>query len=109
MKSMLESTLCAYIPSFCRVLGTCNTVTITIKSRKIAKLQTTMFINKLIIYCNSVICNFELYQYMYKSLILNQRNIFDLIHGMTVIFSDDDFTTTAHSEAAYLAWIRALC
>ena len=25
------------------------------------------------------------------------------------IFSDDDFTTTAHSEAAYLAWKRALC
>lgn len=46
---------------------------------------------------------------MYKSLKLNQRNIFDLIPGMTVIFSDDDFTTTAHSEAAYLAWIRALC
>ena len=32
-----------------------------------------------------------------------------LIPGMTVIFSDDDFTTTAHSEAAYLACIRALC
>ena len=32
-----------------------------------------------------------------------------LIPGMTVIFSDDDFTTTAHSEAAYLAWIHALC
>ena len=46
---------------------------------------------------------------MYKSLKLNQRNIFDLIPGMTVIFSDDDFTTTAHSEAAYLAWIRAMC
>ena len=45
---------------------------------------------------------------MYKSLKLNQRNIFDLIPGMTVIFSDDDFTKTAHSEAAYLAWIRAL-
>ena len=46
---------------------------------------------------------------MYNSLKLNQRNIFDLIPGMTVIFSDDDFTTTAHShsEAAYLAWIRA--
>ena len=40
---------------------------------------------------------------MYKSLKLIQRNIFDLIPGMTVIFSDDDFTTTAHSEAAYLA------
>ena len=54
---------------------------------------------------------------MYKSLKLNQRNIFDLIPGMTVILSDDDFTTlsdddfttTAQSEAAYLAWIRALC
>ena len=46
---------------------------------------------------------------MYKSLKLNQRNIFDLIPGMKVIFSDDDFTTTAHSEGAYLAWIRALC
>ena len=45
---------------------------------------------------------------MYKSLKLNQRNIFDLIPGMTVIFSDNDFTTTVHSEAAYLAWIRAL-
>ena len=45
----------------------------------------------------------------YKSLKLNQRNIFDLIPDMTVIFSDDDFTTTAHSEAAYLAWIRVLC
>ena len=40
---------------------------------------------------------------MYKSLKLNQRDIFDLIPGMTVIFSDDDFTMTAHSEAAYLA------
>ena len=37
---------------------------------------------------------------MYKSLKLKQRNIFDLIPGMTVIFADDDFTTTAHSEAA---------
>ena len=46
---------------------------------------------------------------MYKSLKLSQRNIFDLIPGMTVKFSDDDFTTTAHSEAEYLAWIRALC
>ena len=48
---------------------------------------------------------------MYKSLKLNQRNIFDLlvIPGMTVIFSDGDFTTTAHSEAAYLAGMRALC
>ena len=46
---------------------------------------------------------------MYTSLKLNQRNIFDLIPGMTVIFSDDDFTTTAHSEAACLACIRALC
>lgn len=46
---------------------------------------------------------------MYKSFKLNQRNIFDLIPGMTVIFSDDDLTTTAHSEAANLAWIRALC
>ena len=46
---------------------------------------------------------------MYKSLKLNQRSIFDLIPGMTVIFSDDDFTATAHSEAVYLAWIRALC
>ena len=45
---------------------------------------------------------------MYESLKLNQRNIFDLIPVMTVIFSDDDFTRTAHSEAAYLAWIRAL-
>ena len=44
---------------------------------------------------------------MYNSLKLNQRNIFDLIPGMTVIFLDDDFTTTAHSEAVYLAWIRA--
>ena len=44
---------------------------------------------------------------MYNSLKLNQRNIFDLIPGVTVIFLDDDFTTTAHSEAAYLAWIRA--
>ena len=44
---------------------------------------------------------------MYKILKLNQRNIFDLIPGMAVIFSDDDFTTTAHSGAAYLAWIRA--
>ena len=43
---------------------------------------------------------------MYNILKLNQRNIFDLIPGMTVIFSDDDFTTTAHSEAGYLAWIR---
>ena len=43
---------------------------------------------------------------MYKSLKLNQRNIFDLIPGMTIIFSDDDFTTTANLEAAYLA---ALC
>ena len=50
-----------------------------------------------------------MYKYMYTSLKLNQRNIFDLIPGMTVIFSDDDFTTTAHSEAAYLACIRALC
>ena len=39
---------------------------------------------------------------MYKSLKLNQPNIFDLIPGMTVIFSDDDFTRTARSEAAYL-------
>ena len=46
---------------------------------------------------------------MYKSLKLNQRYIFDLIPGMTVILSDEDFTTTARSEAAYLAWIRALC
>ena len=46
---------------------------------------------------------------MYTSLNLNKCNIFDLIPGMTVIFTDDDFTTTAHSEAAYLAWIRALC
>ena len=46
---------------------------------------------------------------MYKSLNLNQRNIFVLMPGMTVIFSDDDNTTTAHSEAAYLAWIRAMC
>ena len=68
-----------------------------------------MFSNKLLIYCNLVICTFYLNQYMYKSLKLNQRNIFDLIPGMTVIFSDDDFTTTAHSEAAYLAWISALC
>ena len=44
---------------------------------------------------------------MYTSLKLNQRNIFDLIPGMTVIFSDDDFTTTAHSEAAYLACISS--
>ena len=51
----------------------------------------------------------ETVPHMYKSLKLNQRNIFDLIPGMIVIFSDDDFTTTAHSEAAYLAWIRALC
>ena len=29
--------------------------------------------------------------------------VFDLIPGMTVIFSDGDFTTTAHSEAAYQA------
>ena len=46
---------------------------------------------------------------MYKGLKHNQRNIFDLIPGMAVIFSDDDLTTTAHSEAAFLAWIRALC
>ena len=46
---------------------------------------------------------------MYKSLKLNQRNIFDLIPGMTVIFSDDDFNTTSDLEAAYLAWISALC
>ena len=46
---------------------------------------------------------------MYTSLKLNQHNIFDLIPGMTVIFSDNDFTTTAHSEAAYLACIRVLC
>ena len=46
---------------------------------------------------------------MDKSLKLNQRNTFDLIPGMTVIFSDDEFTMTAHSEAAYLARIRALC
>ena len=46
---------------------------------------------------------------MYKSLKLNQHHIFDLIPGMTVIFSEDNFTTTAHSEAAYLAWIRVLC
>ena len=46
---------------------------------------------------------------MYKSLKLNQRNIFDFIPGMTNIFSDDDFTLTAHSEAAYLTWIRAVC
>ena len=41
---------------------------------------------------------------MYISLKPNQRNIFDLhvIPGMTVIFSDDVFTTTAHSEAAYV-------
>ena len=32
---------------------------------------------------------------MFKSLKLNQRNIFDLIPGMTVIFSDDDLTTTS--------------
>ena len=32
-----------------------------------------------------------------------------LIPGMTFIFSDDDFTTTALSEAAYLAWIHAPC
>ena len=44
---------------------------------------------------------------MYTSLKLNY--ILDLIPGMTVIFSDDDFTKTAHSEAAYLACIRALC
>ena len=46
---------------------------------------------------------------MYKSLKVNQRNIFDLVSDMTVIFSDDDFRTTAHSEAAYLAVKRALC
>ena len=46
---------------------------------------------------------------MNKILKLNQRNIFDLIPGMTVIFSDDDFITTAHSEAAHLAWMPALC
>ena len=40
---------------------------------------------------------------MYKSLKLNQRNIFDLIHGLTVIFSDDDFTTTVHSEASSIS------
>ena len=57
----------------------------------------------------SLVCTFQLNQYMYTSLKLNQRNIFVLMPGMTVIFSDDDFTTTAHSEAAYLAWIRALC
>ena len=45
---------------------------------------------------------------MYKSLKLSQRNIFDLIPGMTDIFSDDDIRTTAHSEAAYLAWICVL-
>ena len=32
---------------------------------------------------------------MYKSLKLNQRNLFDLIPCMTVIFSDYDFTMTA--------------
>ena len=47
-----------------------------------------MFSNKLLIYCNSVICAFKLNQYMYKSLKLNQRNIFDLIPGMSVKFSD---------------------
>ena len=36
-------------------------------------------------------------------------SISDLIPGMTVIFSDGDFTSNAHSEAAYLALIRALC
>ena len=107
MKSILEANLCAYtfFPMCHRYL---NTVTIIIKSRKTAKLKTTMFSNKLLIYCNSVICTYQLNQYMYTSLKLNQRNIFDLIPGMTVIFSDDDFTTTAHSEAAYLACIRAL-
>ena len=50
MNTALEQ-IYARVPSF-------NTVTIIIKSRKIAKLKTTMFSNKLLIYCNSVICIF---------------------------------------------------
>ena len=54
MKSILETNF-ACIHSFGSVLGT---VTIIIKSGKNAKLKTTMFSNKLLIYYNSVICNF---------------------------------------------------